>query len=109
MSSFQQAIDEKIKQLNQAAVIPAWRFKFDAPEGAQAPDFNDSDWGLVKLNYSWSSLDGEAWFRATVNPSVQVEGIDLTGCRLELDLILVLGATIYINGKEKYQEPSWAD
>ncbi len=109
MNRIKQAIDEKIQQLNQAAVIPGWRFKIGAPEGAQAPDFNDSSWDWVKLGHNWSSKDGEAWFRATLNPPAQVEGIDLTGCRLEVDVFLPIGATVYINGVERYREQSWAD
>ena len=109
MSNIQKAIDEKIKQLHQAAIIPGWRYRIGAGEGAQAPDFDDSGWEWVRLSQSWSSLDGEAWFRASVTPPAEVEGIDLTGCRLEMDMFLAIGASVYVNGKEMYTEPSWTD
>jgi len=109
MSNIQQAIDLKIKQLNQAAVIPDWRFKIGAPEGAQASAFDDSSWETVRLSRNWSSQDGEAWFRAALTPPAQVEGIDLAGTRLEMDLFLAIGATIYVNGEKMYSEPSWSD
>ena len=36
-------------------------------------------------------------------------GIPLAGSRLELDIFLPIGAGVYVNGKERYREPSWAD
>jgi hypothetical protein len=59
--------------------------------------------------HSWSSLDGEAWFRTAANLPAAIEGIELAGARLELDIFLPIGAGIYVNGVERYREPSWAD
>ncbi len=103
------AVQEKIDAILKASAISEWRFRIGAPEGAQAPDFDDSDWEAIKLPRTWSSADGEAWFRATLNLPVKVEGIPLAGSSLELIIFLTIGASIYVNGKEMYREPSWSD
>ena len=78
-------------------------------KSAQAPDFDDHDWEMITLQHTWSSKDGEAWFRATVDVPGEVQGIRLAGNKLELELFLAIGATIYVNGREMFSEPSWAD
>lgn len=109
MSQITQVISAKIANIRRASAIPEWRFCVGAPEGAQSPDFDDSGWESVTLSHTWSTLDGEAWFRTRLDPPTEVEGISLAGSRLELDLFLVTGATVYINGNATYYEPSWTD
>ena len=109
------AIQDKAKMLAATAMIRSWRMQIGAPsgalapEGALAPDFDDQDWASITLPRTWSSKDGEAWFHTRLDLPGQVEGIRLTGSKLELEILLPIGATIYVDGKEMYSEPSWAD
>jgi alpha-mannosidase len=98
----------RIEALSAPLVVRDWRFAIGAPEGSQAPDYDDSGWQTVSLSYAWSSLDGEAWFRAGLTLPAEIEGVALSGV-LELEIFLALGATVYVNGVEKYREPSWSD
>jgi len=104
-----QAVQKKIDAIMKASAIEKWRFRINPPQGAYAPDFDDSDWETVKLSHTWSSADGEAWFRTTLNLPAEVEGIPLAGSTLELIIALTIGASIYVNGEEMYREPSWSD
>ena len=103
------AVQDKIDAINKVVAIAEWRFCIGAPEGAQAPDYDDRDWSSVRLMHTWSSADGEAWFRLTPALPPQVEGIELAGTDLELDVFLAIGATVYVNGEQRFKEPSWSD
>jgi len=115
MPFYSSIIENKIAALSAAGAIRQWRFKiaaYDAarPDGsASQPGFPDSDWETVTLNHTWSSLDGEGWFRATARPPAAVEGLSLDGSQVDLDIFLTTGATIYVNGEARFQEPSWSD
>lgn len=103
------AIQNKIDAMQRAIAISEWRFCIGAPEGAQAPDYDDRDWQLVRLMRTWSSADGEAWFRLKPALPAEVEGIDLAGTDVELDIFLTIGAAVYVNGELRFREPSWSD
>ncbi|MCD6289902.1 MAG: hypothetical protein J7M34_05305, partial [Anaerolineae bacterium] len=103
------AVQEKIDAILKASAISGWRFRIGALEGSQAPGFDDSDWEITRLPRTWSSAEGEAWFRTTLDLPAEVEGIPLVGSTLELVVFMTIGASIYVNGEEKYREPSWAD
>jgi len=51
---------------------------------AANPEYDGSRWQTISLMHTWSSLDGEAWFRASVALPDEVASIPLTGSRLEL-------------------------
>src|ERR1043165_7856643 len=103
------AIQSKIDALMAVERIPQWRYHQGAAEGAQAPDYDDGTWESVSLMKTWSSADGEAWFRTRLTIPAVVEGIDLAGSRLELEVFLAIGATIYVNGHEMFHEDFWTD
>jgi alpha-mannosidase len=102
-------VQAKLDAILAASSIPAWRFHIGASEGAMVPAFDDSAWESIKLPHTWSSAEGEAWFRATIHPPEAIEGIPLAGSRVELIIFLALGATIYLNGREVRRERSWTD
>ena len=106
---YESVIQDKLEAILAASYISRWRFRIGAPEGAQAPEFNDDDWETVKLPFTWSSADGEGWFRVVVSPPPAVEGIALAGSAVELVMFLTIGAAIYVNGVEVRREASWTD
>src|SRR5690242_17903259 len=103
------AIQTKIDAMMAVERIPDWRFHMGAVEGAEAPGFEDTSWETVTLMKTWSSADGEAWFRTTLNIPDIIEGVPLAGSRLELEVFLAIGATIFVNGKEMFREEFWTD
>jgi len=109
LDTITQAIQAKITALRGPLTLRKWRFKLGAGRRAASPRYDDSRWQTITLMHSWSSLDGEAWFRATADLPAEIAGIGLTGARLELDIFLPIGAGVYVNGVERYREPSWAD
>jgi alpha-mannosidase len=109
LDALSQAIQAKIDALRAPLTIREWQFKIGAAARAASPKYDDSRWQTIALMHTWSSLDGEAWFRANVTLPDAVAGIPLGGSRLELELMLPIGAVVYVNGKERYREPSWAD
>lgn len=109
MENYTASMTAKMKTLSSAGAIPSWRFKVGASDEACQPGFDDSAWETVTLHHNWSSLDGEAWFRAALQPPAVVAGLPLTGSQVYLDIFLATGATVYINGEARYFEPSWVD
>jgi len=55
----------------------AWRFQQGDPAGAQAPEFNDSDWQAISIPHNWgweqaqkgdtNYLRGPGWYRRALN------------------------------------------
>lgn len=109
LDTITQAIEARVAALRGPLTLRAWRFKIGAGRRAASPRYDDSRWPVINLMHSWSSLDGEAWFRTTADLPAAIEGIGLAGARLELDIFLPIGAGVYVDGVERYREPSWAD
>lgn len=111
MDHIQQVIQTKIDALGAVTSIPEWRYYQGRLASAQAmlPEYNDSGWEQVRLMKTWSSADGEAWFRATLQLPEQIEGIALAGTTLDLEIFLAIGASVYVNGVERFSENFWTD
>ena len=104
------AVQTKINAMTAVSNIPNWRFAINPTNGEpQKVGYDDSGWETVTLMKTWSSGDGAAWFRTTVRPPEQVEGISLAGSQLELEIFLAIGATVYVNGVERFHEDFWTD
>ena len=106
-------IEAKLDQFAAASAVGPWRFHVylpgEAPAEAPQSSFDDSGWEEAALPRTWSSLDGEGWFRTSIDLPGEVQGVSLAGSKLELDIFLTIGATVYVNGIQCYREPSWAD
>jgi alpha-mannosidase len=108
--SIHQAIQAKIAAISAVTAIPNWRFAINPPnEDAQKVDYDDREWETVTLMETWSSADGAAWFRTVVHLPDQIEGIPLAGSQLDLEIFLAIGATVYVNGVERFHEDFWTD
>jgi alpha-mannosidase len=107
------AINAKIAALQAPLANREWKFRILPPgEDAavlSAPGYDDADWPVVTLSHSWSSLDGDAWFRTVSQLPAEVEGIAVAGSQIEMEVFLAIGASIYLDGVERYREPSWTD
>ncbi len=112
LQEIDRAIGAKISAIRDAVAIRDWRFRIaprDGLPGAEIPAYDDGNWQTVRLMRTWSSADGDAWFRLNVDVPPVVEGIALIGTSLDLEVVLTIGATIFVNGQQMFQEPSWSD
>jgi alpha-mannosidase len=105
----QRAIQSKIERLSSIHLLSDWKFAIDPGPHAGRPDFDDTAWASVTIPHSWSSQDGEGWFRTCITLPQEFDGIQLAGSALDLDLFLTIGATVTINGEQKLREPFWSD
>jgi len=85
---------------------PAWRFHKGSVKGAEARDFNDSNWSVVSLPHGIEELppeasgcvnyQGETWYRKHFTPADS-----LKTKRHQLHFEGIMGKSrIYVNGKE---------
>lgn len=105
----QRTIHSKIERLSSIHRLDSWKFAIHPNGNAGEVNFDDANWKSVSVPHSWSSQDGEGWFRACVTLPQEFEGISLAGSSLDLDIFLTIGAAVFINGEQKYREPFWAD
>jgi alpha-mannosidase len=111
--AYRVAIQDKLKALAEPLAHLPWRFGVfpatGAPSSAASPVFDEADWREAILPFTWSSLDGEGWFRTPVALPAEIEGVSLSGSALEWELFLTIGGDIFVDGERRYSEPSWAD
>ena len=101
-------LKEKISLLQAPSLLKQWQFKLVDPNPGVAVSGRDG-WETVSVPHSWSSKDGEGWFKT--NPALPsiVENIQLASSRIEFEFLLPIGAGILLNGQEIFREPSWTD
>ncbi len=102
-------IISKIHAIDVASSIPSWAHQMGGDEANLHPDVDISSWEQIKLAYTWSSAQGQAWFRQRLNIPRDVEGIQLEGTKLSFEFIMPIGASFYVSGEKRYSELSWAD
>lgn len=102
------AINGKIHSIDIASSIPSWAHQIGGAETLLEAGI-DPSWEQINPAYTWSSAQGEAWFRQQINIADTVEGICLQGTKLSFEFIMPIGASFYVNGEKRYSEPSWAD
>jgi alpha-mannosidase len=103
-----QTIEAKIKQIQAPAVLKQWHFRLVNNHTLSQPHVM-SAWQEVSLPYSWSSADGEGWFKTSPLLLESIEGICLEGSKVEFEFFLPIGAGIQVNGKEMFRDSSWTD
>jgi len=90
------------------STVHGWRFKLGDVAGAEAPDFDDSDWEMVDVGHQWWPHDSVCWFRKRITIPETVNGIPVAGSTLRLRGGMDNEARAYVNGELK-QEFSWSD
>ncbi len=77
-----------------AVPLPDWRtHPADLPHG-ENPDLSDAVWNAAKVNEPWS--DGSRWMRHTIVIPEQLNGYDLRGTRVDLDLAFTSNDAIHV-------------
>lgn len=104
-----QAINEKRHAFIQTGTIRDWTHRI--AEGIDAPcqALYEGETQTANVGFSWSSAIGAAWFWKEVVLPEEVNGVSLAGSPADFIFILPIGATIFVNGKQIYHEPFWAD
>ncbi len=101
-------LQQKIDVLKAPAQIKDWEFKLvRQTDGLVDP--SEGGWQAVTISHTWSSAEGEGWFRKDIKLPESVEGIDLNDSLVEFEFMLPIGAGILLNGVEVYRERSWTD
>ncbi len=88
------------------STIHAWRFQLGEVPGAEAPDFDDSQWRKVEVGFRWLPHDSTCWFRTQIVLPDRIQGIAVAGTPVLLKLAMDNGAKVYVNGQLK-QEFEW--
>ena len=74
-----------------------------------APDWDRIDgWREVRLPYFWAPSQSEALFSRQIVVPESIEGVEVDGSSLELEVVL-LGGTLYVNGRPVMVDESWID
>jgi alpha-mannosidase len=103
-----QKIQDKIKVLKAPTLLNRWQFKIVHPQTNPAEQAG-AGWQTISIPHNWSSADGEGWFHLDFTLPTAIEGIAIAGSKIEFELFLPIGASVFLDGKEMYREPSWTD
>jgi alpha-mannosidase len=66
------------------AAVPDWRYHHDIPH-AEDPGLSDSDWPTVNVKQQWQN--GSRVLRRWIEIPQKLDGYDITGARVELNLV----------------------
>ena len=88
--------------------VHGWRFKLGEIRGAEAPDFDDSDWELVDVGHQWWPENSTCWYRKQVTIPESINGAPTTGTTVRLRIGVDNEAKAYVNG-EFTQQSWWPD
>ncbi|MHB1001302.1 MAG: alpha-mannosidase [Armatimonadota bacterium] len=102
-------MDEKLGAFKGAGALSNWYYRMGEAEDAFSENIDTNDWTVVNGGYSWSSGAGSAWFRKEIEVPQAVNDVSTEGSIVELVFMLPIGATVYLNGVNIYEEPFWAD
>ena len=91
-----------------ASEVHDWLWKFGEAPGAEAADFDDSDWQHVDLGFQWWPHDSTCWFRKGLAIPETVNGIATAGSVVRLKVGMDNEAKAYVNGEFK-QQFTWSD
>ncbi|MGA3213357.1 MAG: glycoside hydrolase family 38 C-terminal domain-containing protein, partial [Terriglobales bacterium] len=80
--------------------LPDWRVHDSNLPHGEDTNISDSGWETVRINDKWTS--GSRWLRHTLEVPEQLNGYDLRGARLDLDLFLdsddFIQVAVFVNG-----------
>ncbi|MBI4559533.1 MAG: beta-galactosidase [Candidatus Hydrogenedentes bacterium] len=90
------------------STVQGWRFRLGEAPGAEAADFDDSDWEQVEVGYRWYPHDSTCWFRTRITIPESINEVPVTGSTVRLKLGVDNEAKVYVNGEFR-QQFTWAD
>lgn len=95
-------------RLKNAAILYAWK----SNEGDFSPDQCEmlhDKWAQIQLPFSWVTSDNARTFYHKLDIPSNLAGISTIGSKAELEVRLVIGTEIYVNGNMAYRADYWAD
>ena len=90
------------------STVHGWRFKHGEVPGAEAPDFDDSDWELVDVGHQWWPENSTCWYRTRITIPEYISGAPVAGSTVRLRVGMDNEAKAYVNGEFR-QQFRWAD
>lgn len=87
--------------------VENWRWHLGELPGAEAPDFDDSQWEPVALGFKWWPHDSSGWFRTRITVPETINGIPVKGGTIRMKAGVDNGARAYVSGVFK-QEFEWS-
>ena len=109
ISHIEHSFDQVITELRTATDARRWRFLQGEADGAQAVDWDDSEWPEIAEQTTWAGANGDAWFRRTFSFPESLYGVPTQGARIELPIMVPIHSQVYVDGVERVAEPSWLD
>ncbi len=105
----QVSLEDAYRQIARYRRLANWRTaKGEFPE-AKGAEFDDSSWEEFSPGYGWSRKEGERWFRREIVIPEQIHGVPVEGSRVEVRLVLLAGAELYIDGRFVASDGYWFD
>lgn len=101
-------MDEKLNAFKGAGNIVDWYHHAGDSDDALTGKYSD-EWTIVQAGLSWSSGAGSSWINKDLVIPEEVNGVKTEGSQIVFSFMLPIGATIYLNGVQIYDEPFWAD
>ncbi len=95
----QVSLEEAYRQIARYRRLANWRTaKGEFPE-AKGAEFDDSSWDEFSPGYGWNRKEGERWFRREIVIPEEIHGVPVEGSRVDVRLVLLAGAELFIDGK----------
>ena len=105
----QVSLEEAYRQIPRYRRLTNWRTaKGEFPE-AKGAEFDDSSWDEFSPGYGWNRREGERWFRREIVIPEEIHGVPVEGSRVDIRLVLLAGAELFIDGKSVGSDGYWFD
>ncbi|MEM2930149.1 MAG: glycoside hydrolase family 38 C-terminal domain-containing protein [Thermoproteota archaeon] len=87
----------------------SWRFFQGDVKEAYRIDFDDSSWEPVSLPFQWDLSKGDVWLRCKIRIPDEIEGIKVSGSKVEMSWAMITGSEVYVDSKLVLKEDYWTD
>ncbi len=105
----QVSLEEAYRQIARYRRLANWRTaKGEFPDAKDA-EFDDSSWDEFSPGYGWNRKEGERWFRREIVIPEEIHGVPVEGSRVDVRLVLLAGAELFIDGKLVGSDGYWFD
>ncbi|HID05881.1 MAG TPA: hypothetical protein EYP10_01910, partial [Armatimonadetes bacterium] len=82
-----------------STIYPNWRFKKTADIQCASPNYDDSDWALVKVGHKWRGLHDAVWLRTIVVIPEELNGMRVYGKPVGMRISCGSAGEIFVNGR----------
>ncbi|TLS53902.1 alpha-mannosidase [Paenibacillus antri] len=98
----------KKEQLQAIASLSKWQYTNEIVSVEQCPALH-RNWEEARIRYAWPPQKSDKTFYRQVRIPAEFMGLKLTGSEALLEICLLIGSDIFINGERVYAVDYWAD